>query len=188
MAQVSILRPGLFRPVGMTRGGRLLSGRVATRMDGVRSGYSAVLAPWGYVFPSRLTQRPELQRGRVHAVAQTCRWRTVIENVTQVPVTTSAGDSRALTETPIFRGDYIFRRNWLPETGPAGPRIKFGLGRKKRCVTANTAVDPLLVQIPVGAGVGHFRIGPAGDVEGVRRELLSPLCVAFDYFLHPDFP
>jgi hypothetical protein len=31
-------------PVGMTRVGRLRSGRIATRMDGVRSGYSAKTA------------------------------------------------------------------------------------------------------------------------------------------------
>ena len=31
-------------PVGMTRVGRLLSGRMATWMDGVKSGYSAATA------------------------------------------------------------------------------------------------------------------------------------------------
>ena len=108
--------------------------------------------------------------------------------MTQVPVTTSAGYSRALAETPIFRGDNIFGRNRLPETGPASPRIEFRLRRKECRVTANTTVQSRLVQIPIGAGVCHFGIGPAGDVERVRRELLSPLCVAFDNFLHPSFP
>ena len=135
-----------------------------------------------------LTQGPELQRGRVHAVAQTCRWRTIIENVTQVPVTTGAGDRRALAETPVFRGDYILRCDRLPEAGPASPRIEFGLGRKERCVTANAAIEPGLVQIPIGAGVCHLSIGPTCDVEGVRRELLSPLRVTFDNFLHSGFP
>ena len=83
----------------------------------------------------------------------------------------------------IFSG-----RDRLPEAGPASPRIEFGLGRKERCVTANAAIQSWLVQIPIGAGVCHFSIGPAGDVERVRRELLSPLCVAFDNFLHPSFP
>jgi hypothetical protein len=36
--------PLRYAPVGMTRGGRLLFGRVATRMDGVKSGYSATTA------------------------------------------------------------------------------------------------------------------------------------------------
>ena len=122
-----------------------------------------------------LTESPELQRGRVDAVAQTCRCGTIIENVTQMPITTSARHSRALPETPIFRGGNIFGRNRLPETGPTRPRIEFRLGRKERCVTANTAIQSRLVQIPIGAGVCHFGIGPAGDVERVRRESLSPL-------------
>src|ERR1700733_2052284 len=103
-------------------------------------------------------------------------------------ITTSARHSRALPETPIFRGDNIFGGNRLPETGPARPRIKFGLRRKERCVTANTAIQTWLVQIPIGAGVCHFGIGPAGDVERVCRELLSPLCVAFDNFSRSSFP
>jgi hypothetical protein len=135
-----------------------------------------------------LTERSELQRGRVDAVAQICRRRTIIEDMTQMPVTTGAGDSRALAETPVFDCDNVLGRNRLPETGPTSPRIEFGLGRKERCVTANTAIEPLLVQIPIGACVRYFSIGPTGDIEGVRRELMPPLCVAFDNFLYPGFP
>jgi hypothetical protein len=36
--------PLRYAPVGMTRGRRLLFGRVATWMDGVKSGYSATTA------------------------------------------------------------------------------------------------------------------------------------------------
>ena len=36
--------PLRYAPVGMTRGRRLLFGRVATWMDGVKSGYSAATA------------------------------------------------------------------------------------------------------------------------------------------------
>jgi hypothetical protein len=140
------------------------------------------------VFPGNvLTQRPKHQRGRVHAVAQTCGRRTIIENVTQVPVTPGACHRRALAETSIFHRDNIFQRNRLPETGPSRPRIKLGLGRKERCVTANTAIEAGLVEIPIRSRVGHFSIGPTGDIEGVRRELLSPFCVAFDYLLNPGF-
>ena len=102
-------------------------------------------------------------------------------------ITTSARHGRALTETTIFRGDNILWRNRLPETGPARPRIEFCLRRKERRVTANTAIQSRLVQIPIGAGVCHLGIGPAGDVERVCRELLSPLCVALNNFLHPGF-
>src|ERR1700722_13144210 len=106
--------------------------------------------------------------------------------MTQVRITPGTCYGRTHTETPVFRFYNVFLGNWLPEARPAGARIELGLGREQCRVTADAAIDSLLMQIPVGAGVGHLGIGPASDVESICRKLLPPRRVALDDFWHSD--
>ena len=125
---------------------------------------------------------------RVHAVPQTRWWRAIIENVSQMRVTPSARYGRPHTETRVFRLRNIFPGNRLPKTWPARAGIELGLGREERRITADASIDSSLVQIPVGTGIRHLGIGPAGDVKGISGELSPPLGVALDDFLHSDRP
>src|ERR1700757_4182856 len=76
----------------------------------------------------------------------------------------------------------IFLGNRCPETWPAGSRLELGLGAEQSIVTANAAVHPLLMLVPVPAGEGDFGIGMARDVELIGRKLLFPLLLCLHNF------
>ena len=104
---------------------------------------------------------------RVDAVAQ-ARWRrSVIENVTQVRITPFAGYRGPYAPTGVFNLDNVLFGDRLPEARPAGAGIELRLRRKQGRATADAAKNPSLVQVPVGAGIGHLGIGPARYIEGV---------------------
>src|SRR5689334_24877517 len=99
----------------------------------------------------------------------------------QVCVTFCAGYSVPHhAETRIPDGPHIFRRNRFPEAGPAGARIEFGRRTEQRIAATDTAVEPVVVQIPIFSAERNFSIGAARDVELSGRKLLAPLVIAFD--------
>ena len=106
--------------------------------------------------------------------------------MSEVRVTPGARYGRPHAETPVFQLHNIFPRDRLPEARPARTGVELGLRREKRRITANAAIDPLLMEIPVGTRVRHFSISSAGDIKRIGGELSSPLRLALDNFLHTD--
>src|SRR5271167_213370 len=75
-----------------------------------------------------LRARYEVQRNRIHAITQACRPRPVVEHMAQVSIAAAAGDRIALHPKGAVAGlDDIHGRYRLPEAGPAGSGIEFGL-------------------------------------------------------------
>ena len=69
----------------------------------------------------------EDQGGGVHAVAQSRRLRTVIEDVAEVRVAFAAQDFGALhEERSIANGANVLGSYWRPEARPSGVRIELG--------------------------------------------------------------
>src|SRR5690349_21747510 len=99
----------------------------------------------------------EFERGRIHTISQARGLGTVVEDVPQVGVTQGAGNrvpDHAVS--CVTDGPNVLRRDWLPETGPAGARIEFGHRTEQRSVTAYAAVETLIVQIPIFSTKSNF--------------------------------
>ena len=83
----------------------------------------------------------EVERNRVHAVAQAGRSRTIIEDVTEMRVATTAhhfGARRAETAVNFFC--HIRGGNGLVKTGPARPRFKLRFGIEQREIAVRASV------------------------------------------------
>src|SRR5579872_2365276 len=77
--------------------------------------------------------------------------------------------------------------NRRPETGPTGSRLEFCVGAEQGIIAADAAVEALVVQIPISAGIRHLRIGVTRDLEFAWRKLLSPLVLSLNDFGHAHF-
>ena len=75
----------------------------------------------------------------------------------------------------IFFGDDGSRTNSLPETGPPGTGVEFGIGTKQRDVTADAVVGAAVLKVPVSTSEGSFRTPLASHLELLRSQLLFPL-------------
>ncbi len=83
----------------------------------------------------------EVERNRVHAIAQAGRSRTVIEDMTEMRVATTAhhfGARRA--ETAVNFLGHIRGGNGLVKTGPARPRFKLRFGIEQREIAVRASV------------------------------------------------
>src|SRR5437763_2767211 len=133
----------------------------------------------------------ESQRGRVHAVTQTCWFRAVIKQMPKVSIAFGAGDSRANdSESPVPNFSDILGCDWRPETGPSGAGIKLCCGVEQGVIAADTPIRSALVQIPVLTGKGYFGVGTSGDVVGIGGKLPAPFVgrchhLRSTYFFHP---
>src|SRR5579872_5553624 len=78
-----------------------------------------------------------------------------------------------------YLGD-VFFRDGLPEAGPSGAGIEFGCRIEERSVAADATIESLVFQIPVLPRKGHFSVGVARNVVGVRRQLLAPFVGSLD--------
>src|SRR5438132_3754678 len=108
----------------------------------------------------------ELQRSRVHAVAQAGGLRSVRKDVAQVGVTAAAANLRALHEPAIIRmsRDSVFADR-LPETRPAGAGVKLRFRVEERLAAADASVEAGLLGVPVRAGEGPLCPLAARDAE-----------------------
>src|ERR1039457_6990039 len=97
----------------------------------------------------------EVERGRVHAVAQAGGLGAVIEEVAQVRVTLDAPHLRALHADAAVGVDLdVLFGNGRPEAGPAGARVELSLRAEQGILAAHATENPLGVQLPVLAGEG----------------------------------
>src|SRR6185436_13308204 len=91
------------------------------------------------------SDRDELQREAVDAVAQPRRLRSVLEHVTEMPAAAAAVHGRAYRpETAVVgRGDGVRKR--LPEARPTRAAVELHVGREQRLVAAGAVEDALAV-------------------------------------------
>src|SRR5579863_7012511 len=73
----------------------------------------------------------------------------------------------------------ILLRDRLPETGPAGAGFKFCFRAEQRRITADAAIEPFLMQIPVCARKWPLGSGLARHLEGFSRQLFLPFSIGF---------
>src|SRR4249919_4334145 len=131
----------------------------------------------------RLVGVREAQGDGIHAIAQTGRRRTIVEDVTKVRIAATAGNRRAFHADQIVTGgDFVYLGDRLPETRPAGAGVELGRGIEQRGVAADAAIDAAIVQVPVFAGERALGAGFAGDVIRARRQLFSPFGFALGHF------
>src|SRR3990167_3200450 len=72
----------------------------------------------------------------------------------------------------------------LPETRPAGTRIKFGIGVEQRIAATRATVNTRVMAIPIGAAEGRFGAALAAHLILLRREFLAPFGIGFFDFVH----
>jgi hypothetical protein len=125
----------------------------------------------------------ELQRSRVHAVAQASGLRSIREDMAQVGIALAAERFGAHhPQAGIGFLSYILFGDRRPKARPAGTGIKLGVGAEKRVAAAHTAVDAWIVQLVILAGEGHLGTLLARDRKLIGSELALPFFVALDYF------
>ncbi len=123
----------------------------------------------------------ELQRRRVHAVAEASGFGAVFKDVAQVAI--AAG-------TEIFDTDHaecgignvfdIFTGDGGPETGPAGAGVELRFGVEENGIAANATVEAVGIILVEFAGEGAFSAVFAGDIEFDGREALLPFLIGLD--------
>ena len=133
---------------------------------------------WSNEDLSSLSGRREDHRHTIHAIAQSCGLRSIVEDMTQVPTTPPAmhlGSHHAQGGVRIL-ADRIVQRG--PEARPAGATLELGSGREHGQGTARAGKGAFAVFRIQWTGVGAFRsIAPENRVLA-WGEALPPLCVA----------
>src|SRR5580698_3682626 len=123
----------------------------------------------------------EMERQGVHAVAKPGWPGTVVEYMAEMRVAEAARDRGARhAERKVADLAHVFLRNGLPEAGPAGARLEFGLGAEQGRGAANAAIEAFVVIVPIFAGIGAFRARMARYFERIGGQLLLPLGIRFD--------
>jgi hypothetical protein len=80
-------------------------------------------------------------------------------------------------KTTIFLGADVLFRDRCPETGPACPRIKLGVGAEEGIATADALVNPLffaVVILPRKSPLGPFL---SANLKLLGCQLLDPLLI-----------
>ena len=140
---------------------------------------------------ARATPRPspssaiEVQRAGVDAVAQAGRVRAVVEDVAEVAAAALADDLGAAHEEAVV-GPGLDRVvvHRVEEARPAGAGVELGVGAEQLCAAAATAVDAVLLVVPVGAGERALGALLAEDLVLLGRELRPPLRLGLLDLLH----
>src|SRR5215470_2442756 len=125
----------------------------------------------------------ELERGRVHAVAQARRSRPVVEDVTEMRIARRAQYFSALhEEAPVLLGAKVLLGHRRIEARPAAAGVELGRRVEQRRAAAYARVGSGLFGGPVLAAEGCF--GPLLPCHAVllRRELLLPFGVGLRHF------
>src|SRR5271156_5985210 len=91
---------------------------------------------------------------RIHAIAQAGWARSVVKHMPEVCFASPAGDRDALHPQAVV-GEFhdIFLGDGLPETWPAGVRLKLGGGTEQSGIAADASENTLVVNIQIFAGI-----------------------------------
>src|SRR5690606_12376154 len=126
--------------------------------------------------PLRL--RNEVQRGRVDAVAQPGRRRTVGEHMPQVRITArAAGLDAAHAMAEVFVLGHGFDVHGRVEARPAAARVVLGVRFKQRAATGHAAVLARLLVVPVFAGERRLGGRAAADRVLLVGQLFPPFSI-----------
>jgi len=127
----------------------------------------------------------EIERCGVHAVSLPCRLRAVREQMPQMRVTTGAQDLDPLHSMGRvrFRCD-IFVVYRHEKAGPSGARFEFSLRAKQFSAAGGTAVQTILVIVPILARERAFGAFLTGYIVLFWGEAGSPFGVGFLYLVH----
>src|SRR5580704_5910594 len=109
--------------------------------------------------------RQKVERSRVHAVAQACGFRSVVEHMPQMSIATRAGNgiaNHAEGQIPVL--DDVLFRDRLPETRPARARLELGARVVEHGVAADAVIQTISVVVRVLAGPGALGARSACDV------------------------
>lgn len=127
----------------------------------------------------------EHQRGRIDAIAQTGGFRAIVEDMTQMRITSAAQNFGTHHAMPgiLLLADAV-SLNGLPEAGPAAAGIKFRCGIEQRVVAARAAVYAIVMAIPVNAGKKCFGAALAAYLILLRGQFLTPRGIGFFQLVH----
>src|SRR5258706_5727184 len=120
----------------------------------------------------------EDQRIRIDAEPQTRGTRAVVEHVAEMRRAAGAEDLGAPHPVAaVLPGDDVLGRDGLEEARPAGARVEFGLGGKKRKRAAHAGVDPVAFVVEEQAAESRFGALAARDLVLAGRQLALPFGV-----------
>ena len=129
-----------------------------------------------------LLARHELKRQALHAVTQTGRSRSVIEDMAQVTLTTGADILGAVPAKFVIRHiKHVTFLDWLPKTRPTGAGLVFGFGIEQRKLARGAYKGPFALLVEEGTGERAFGACLAENMKLFGGKPRPPLC---DGFLH----
>ena len=119
--------------------------------------------------------RDKIERSRIQAVTNPCRWRSIRKDVTQMGIATGTADFHTDHTVGIIR----FFRHVIPvksieEGWPTGSRIKLVIRSKEWQGTDDTAVGPALFLRKKPTAKRGFRPGFLGDMVLLRSQGIDP--------------
>src|SRR5947207_1319341 len=132
--------------------------------------------------------RNEIERRRVHAVAQSGGTRAVVENVPQMAIAAGAEHLVARHPQRVVSGDGdVLFGDRLPEAGPAGAGLEFRFGVEQGRGAADAPIDSIGMVVGVLSGEGAFGAFAAGYRKLLGGQLLAPFGFGFhDLFYFDD--
>src|SRR5271156_984591 len=126
----------------------------------------------------------EVERGRVHAIAQPGGTGAVLEDMAKMGAAAAAhhfGPAHAVGVVRRRRNVALIEGS--VEAGPAAARVILAIGFEQLIAATYAEVQALVMQVPVLAGEGALRAFFASDFELLGGQELAPLLVGlFDLF------
>lgn len=127
----------------------------------------------------------EFHSHAIHAVAQSCGFRPIIKNVSEVSVASRAQHfSPRLAQAVINLFPHVLFGNRRPEARPARVRFKLCPGAKQRQFTGDAFKDTFLVNVIERTCIGRFSSLLTRHVVLLRCENAFPLLVSLNDFLN----
>src|SRR5262249_43684344 len=125
----------------------------------------------------------ELERGRVHAIAQARRPRPVFEDVTEMRIARRAQYFGALhEEAPVLLGAEVLLGHRRVEARPAAAGVELRRRVEQRRAAAYARISSGFVGGPILAAEGRFGAFLPCHAVLLGRELFLPLRVRFRHF------
>ena len=95
--------------------------------------------------------------------------------MTEVTAASTAKDFSSFhKECAVLLLDDLLRIHWLPEAGPTGSRVKFGVGGKEFLIAGRAAIGAGCVLVPVLVVEGWLSSCLSQNVELLFSQLLLP--------------